>query len=68
MADTIPEWALPLFQDVAMIKERILSLPCLSNCPKPRNGELRKWCLIALAFGAGVSGGATAVLKALGML
>ncbi|MBU0778283.1 hypothetical protein KKH23_06845 [Patescibacteria group bacterium] len=67
MAD-IPEWALPLFQDMATIKERVLSLPCLTNCPRPKNGDLRKWAIIALAFGAGISGGTGAVLKALGIV
>ena len=76
MAD-IPEWALPLFTDVSMIKERVLGLPCLTDCPRPKDGNSKKnengprrWLYMGMGIGVGltgVGGLGAAIVKVLGV-
>ena len=51
--------------------DRQVMLACfgwLGNKLGTRNGDYKRWAVVALAFGAGISGGIGAVLKALEMV
>ena len=64
MADnSIPSWALPLFEDVATIKQMMVSH--LETHKTEHNGEMRRLLLFGVGIGTGLAGAGTGLLKLL---
>ena len=51
---------------LATLETKVSALPCLTNCPAPKNNHSwKRWGALGVGFGVGLRGGGAGVVKLL---